>query len=163
MTAISIKIAEQAGCKDEELEILQFAGSLHDIGKIGIRDEILMKTGRLTPEEYGIIKKHSIIGEKIVKKLGLLSIEPQIIRHHHERWDGKGYPDGLKRKEIPRLARILAIADTFDAITSNRPYRPAREPEFAVKEILKNAGSQFDPELVEIFLTTYKQKRLDVI
>ncbi len=163
VTAISIKIAEQAGCKDEELEILQFAGSLHDIGKIGIRDEILMKPGRLTPEEYGIIKKHSIIGEKIVRKLGLLSIEPQIIRHHHERWDGKGYPDGLKGEKIPRLARILAIADTFDAITSNRPYRPARDSEFAVKEILKNAGSQFDPELVEVFLSIYKQKRLDIM
>ena len=161
VTALSIKIAEEARCKDEELEILQFAGSLHDIGKIGIRDEILMKPGRLTLREYEIIKTHSVIGERIVKKLGLLNLEPLIIRHHHERWDGKGYPDGLKGDDIPYLARILAIADTFDAITTNRPYRPSSKPEKAVEEIVKNSGTQFDPDLVEVFLKAYKNRKLD--
>ncbi len=158
VTQLAVEIAKEMNLSEEELDSLNIAGYLHDIGKIGIRDHILMKPGKLTKEEYEIIKTHTIIGEDIVSHLGLLPVEKSIIRHHHERWDGKGYPDGLKGKEIPKLARILAVADTYDAVTSKRPYRDARSPQEAFKEIKKNAGTQFDPEVVKA-LESYMKKR----
>jgi len=158
VTQLAVELAKEMNLTDEELDSLNIAGYLHDIGKIGIRDHILMKPGKLTKEEYEIIKTHTIIGEDIVSHLGLLPIEKSIIRHHHERWDGKGYPDGLKGKEIPKLARILAVADTYDAVTSERPYRKARTPMEAFIEIKKNAGTQFDPEVVSA-LESYMKKQ----
>ncbi len=151
VTGLAINIAKIMGCSSDELDSLRFAGHLHDIGKIGIRDQILMKPGKLTRDEYEIIKTHPVIGEEIVSHLGLLPIEKSIIRHHHERWDGRGYPDGLRGLEIPGCSRILSVADTFDAITTRRPYRDAVPVEMAMEEIEKNAGSQFDPEVVEAF------------
>ncbi len=156
VTEYALTIARQMKCNDEEMESLTFAGHLHDIGKIGIRDQILMKPGKLTDEEYEIIKTHPVIGAEIVGHLGLLKTETAIIRHHHERWDGRGYPDGLRKRDIPKLSRILAVADTFDAITSRRPYRDAKTVEFAVNEIDRNSGSQFDPDVVMAFLQSYK-------
>ncbi len=158
VTKWALGIAEEMGCAQEKLDTLAFAGHLHDIGKIGIRDQILMKPGRLTEEEYEIIKTHPVIGAEIVGHLGLLNEETAIIRHHHERWDGKGYPDGLKGEEIPDLSRILAVADTYDAITSRRPYRDARQADFAREEICNNAGTQFDPAVVEAFLSYFSNK-----
>ncbi len=151
VTQVAVSIATIMECNPEELDSLRFAGPLHDIGKIGISDQILMKPGKLTKDEYEIIKSHPVIGAEIVGHLGLLPVEKAIIRHHHERWDGKGYPDGLKQEEIPLLSRILAVADTFDAMTSCRPYRKALSIQEAEQEIKRNAGSQFDPVVVEAF------------
>ena len=145
-------IARQLNCTDEELEVINFAGSLHDIGKIGIRDDILLKPGPLTEEEFEKIKEHPVIGADIISKMGLWDREMGIIRHHHERFDGKGYPDGLKGDAIPRLARILCVADSFDAMASDRSYRKKMEKSKAVGIIKDNSGSQFDPEAVQAFL-----------
>ncbi len=159
VTEVAVSIATLMGCSAEEMDSLRFAGPLHDIGKIGISDQILMKPGKLTKDEYEIIKAHPVIGAEIVGHLGLLPVEKAIIRHHHERWDGRGYPDGLRQGEIPRLSRILAVADTFDAMTSCRPYRKALSVEKAEQEIEKNGGSQFDPEVVEAFISYLNEKR----
>jgi len=154
-------IARQMGCTEEELDIISFAGSLHDIGKIGIRDDILLKPGRLTDEEYEKIKEHPVIGADIISKLGLWDQEMKIIRHHHERFDGKGYPDGIKEDEIPKLARILCVADSFDAMASDRAYRKKMEKSKVIDIIKENSGTQFDPEAVKAFLEVADQELLD--
>ena len=123
VTRLSLAIAKAMNCTNEEQEILNVAGLLHDIGKIGIRDDILLKPGRLTNEEFDIIKQHPIIGADIMDNLGLWHREKMIVRYHHERFDGTGYPDRLKGSQIPLLARILSIADVYDAIASDRAYR----------------------------------------
>jgi len=151
VTQLSVKIAEAMGCAQDEIDTIKFAGILHDIGKISISDAILLKKGKLTKEETEVIQTHPLIGEKILQPLGLLPAERAIVRHHHERWDGNGYPDGLKGKEIPFLARIIAVADSFDAMTSNRPYRLAREYEKALDELMRCSGTQFDKEVVDAF------------
>jgi putative nucleotidyltransferase with HDIG domain len=150
-------IAKEMDCTEEELNIISFAGSLHDIGKIGIRDDILLKPGRLTDEEYEKIKEHPVIGADIISKLGLWDQEMGIIRHHHERFDGKGYPDGIKGDEIPMLARILCVADSFDAMASDRAYRKKMEKSKVLDIIKKNSGTQFDPQAVEAFLRVADQ------
>ncbi|MBU2631524.1 MAG: response regulator [Proteobacteria bacterium] len=151
-------ISEEMGCSEEELDIISFAGSLHDIGKIGIRDDILLKPGRLTDEEYEKIKEHPVIGADIISKLGLWDREMEIIRHHHERFDGKGYPDGLKGDQIPKLARILCVADSFDAMASDRAYRRKMEKSKVLDIIKENSGTQFDPEAVKAFLIIADQE-----
>ncbi|MBU0464982.1 MAG: response regulator [Proteobacteria bacterium] len=154
-------IAEEMGCTDEELDIIRFAGSLHDIGKIGIRDDILLKPSQLSAEEYKKIKEHPVIGADIISKLGLWDREMVIIRHHHERFDGKGYPDGLKGDEIPILSRILCVADSFDAIDSDRAYRKKMGKNEVFGIINENSGTQFDPEVVKAFLKVADQELLD--
>jgi len=157
VTDYSISIAKALGCSVEEIEILNVSGNLHDIGKIGIPDSILLKPDRITQSEYEVIKKHPVIGSTIIGHFNLWSQEQQIIRHHHERWDGNGYPDGLRGEEIPFLARILAVADVYDALTSDRSYRKRLDDEIAIKIIKENAGTQFDEKIVDIFLMLYKQ------
>ena len=152
VTALSIMMAEEMGLADEEVASIRFSGYLHDIGKIGIRDEILTKPGRLTAEEFEIMRTHPAIGEKIVSHLGLLQRDTSIIRHHHEAWDGSGYPDGLKGEETPLLSRIIIVADAFDAMTSNRPYRKALPVEIALKELAEKRWIQFDGNIVDLFL-----------
>jgi len=152
----STKIAKEMGISGPQLERIFLAGLLHDIGKIGIKGAILNKPSRLTPEEYEEIKKHPVIGAEILKEIKHLQDIVPVILHHHERWDGKGYPKGLKGKEIPLWSRIMAVADTFDAMTSSRPYRRALSMEEAIEEIRKNAGTQFDPEVVRMFLKIIK-------
>ncbi|MCP3941228.1 MAG: response regulator [Desulfobacteraceae bacterium] len=146
-------IAKQMGCNEEELDVINFAGSLHDIGKIGIRDDILLKPGRLNEDEYEKIKEHPVIGAEIISKMGLWDKEMKIIRHHHERYDGNGYPDGLKGDQIPKLARILAVADCYDAMASDRSYREKMEKRLVLDIIRDNSGTQFDPEAVGAFLS----------
>lgn len=157
VTDYSISIAKALGCSLEEIEILNVSGNLHDIGKIGIPDSILLKPDRLTQSEYEVIKKHPVIGSTIIGHFNLWLQEQQIIRHHHERWDGNGYPDGLRGEEIPFLARILAVADVYDALTSDRSYRKRLDDEIAIKIIKENAGTQFDEKIVDTFLMLYKQ------
>ncbi len=152
VTEFSLLIGKKMNCTEEELEILNVAGQLHDIGKIGIRDNILLKPGKLTRDEYEKIKEHPVIGADIIAKLGLWNREQDIIRHHHEKYDGTGYPDGLKGEEIPKLARILAMADAFDAMASDRAYRKGMEKTRVVSIIKECSGSQFDPLVAEIFL-----------
>jgi putative nucleotidyltransferase with HDIG domain len=144
-------LAAKMGCSKEEQDIVTVAGFLHDIGKVGICDAILLKTEPLTPAEYETIKTHPIIGEQIVQHLGYFSRESSIIRHHHEWWDGRGYPDGLIQYQIPFLARILTVADAFDAITSDRPYRVGRPFREALEELDCWAGIQFDADVVVAF------------
>jgi response regulator RpfG family c-di-GMP phosphodiesterase len=149
--ALVIKIAEAMNCSSHEIESLKIAATLHDVGKISIPDNILLKPGRLTDGEFDVIKNHSVIGENILKPLPILDTERLIIRHHHERWDGKGYPDGLHGYDIPFLSRIITVVDAFDAMTNNRPYRKAMEIKEAVSELKKNINRQFDEEIVNCF------------
>ena len=138
-------------------ETLQISALLHDIGKIGIPDHILNKHGRLTPEEYEEIKKHSPIGATILTPIKELSDVAKEVRHHQECYDGSGYPDGLKENQIPLIARIIAVADAFDAITTNRPYKKKRSVEEAIQEIKRCSGTQFDPVIVSAFLLAYEK------
>ncbi len=151
VTELAVATARAMGLSEEEVDSLQFSGYLHDIGKIGVSDRILTKPGRLSPEEYEIMRSHPAVGEGIVSHLGLLPHEKAVIRHHHERWDGGGYPDGLAGEDIPLLARVIAVADAYDAMTSTRPYRKALTVDEALAEIDKNAGIQFDRRVVEAF------------
>jgi len=157
VTGISLIIGRQLNCTGEELDILNFAGHLHDIGKIGIRDDILLKPGRLTQDEFEKIKQHPAIGANILEQLGMWEKERQIIRCHHERFDGTGYPDGLKEKQIPFLARILSVADVYDAMASDRAYRKRMEERIILKVIHEGSGTQFDPKVVAAFDHVYKK------
>jgi putative nucleotidyltransferase with HDIG domain len=144
----SCAIARQMGLRDE-LGALERAGLLHDIGKIGVSEYALLKPGRLTPEEYASIKEHSEIGARIIEMAPFLSTIVPVIRHHHERWDGEGYPAGLAGEDIPQLSRILGVADALDAMTSHRSYRNALSVTRARKELIEGRGSQFDPAVVD--------------
>jgi len=157
VTGISMIIGKQLGCSVEELDILNFAGHLHDIGKIGIRDDILLKPGRLTDEEFEKIKEHPTIGANILEQMGFWEKEREIIRCHHERYDGTGYPDGLKQEQIPLLARIMSVADVYDAMASDRAYRKRMDEKVILKIINEGVGTQFDPEVVAAFLEVYNQ------
>jgi response regulator RpfG family c-di-GMP phosphodiesterase len=138
------------------------AGKLHDIGKIGIRDEILFKRDKLTEEEYAVIKTHPENSYRIVKPVDTAGKISEYVLHHHERWDGNGgYPHNLKEKGIPVGARILAVADTFNALTSNRPYRNAKDREFALNVLLEGRGKQFDPEIVDIMYKLIRTGKID--
>jgi putative nucleotidyltransferase with HDIG domain len=160
VTEIALTLGRELQCSAEELNILNFAGPLHDIGKIGIRDEILLKPGRLTAEEFEKIKEHPVIGAKMLTQLGLWERERQIIRCHHERFDGTGYPDGLCREEIPFLARILSVADAYDAMASDRAYRQRMAEGLILEIIQKGAGSQFDPQIVDVFRQAYAEGKI---
>ena len=159
----AIIIAKAYGCSKEEIDVLDFAGRLHDIGKIGIRDDILLKSGRLTDAEYEKIKEHPLIGESIIGQLGLWDREKKIVRHHHEWYDGTGYPDGLQGDGIPFLARILSVADAYDAMVSDRAYRKEM-PNSEVLEIIKSGkGIQFDPRIVDLFLSLQSAGKFEKI
>ncbi len=152
VTNYVLSIAKEIELKEKDIETLRTAALLHDIGKIGTYDVILDKPGKLTDEEFTFIRLHPVKGEEILKPITQLKKILPIIRHHHERLDGKGYPDGLKGEEIPLCARILHVADSFDSMTADRPYRPAPGVEYAISELKKYSGVQFDHKVVEAFL-----------
>lgn len=151
VSEMAVKICGRLNLTSSEAESMRIASLLHDIGKISIPDDVLLKPGSLTVEEFQVIKQHSVIGDHILSHVVLLDKERRIIRHHHERWDGKGYPDGISGKEIPLLSRVLTVADSFDAMISDRPYRKGLSPARAIEELEKGKNSQFDGEIVDIF------------
>ena len=154
VTMYALRIAAAMELGAEEMDLIRFGGFLHDIGKIGVRDTVLLKPGGLSREEIEEIRRHAVIGDEIVKPIKFFTREREIIRHHHEHYNGAGYPDGLAGDKIPLIARILTVADSYDAMTSNRPYRNARSHGYAVSELNRCASTQFDPEVVRAFLST---------
>ncbi|MFA6149249.1 MAG: HD domain-containing phosphohydrolase [bacterium] len=154
VTMYALQVAEAMHLGPDEIDTIRFGGYLHDIGKIGVRDTVLLKPGHLSVEEMEEIRLHAVIGDEIVKPMKFFEKEREIIRHHHEHFNGSGYPDSACGREISVIARILAVADSYDAMTSNRPYRQARTREFAIGELQRCAGTQFDPEVVRVFLET---------
>ncbi|MCQ2517596.1 MAG: HD-GYP domain-containing protein [Lachnospiraceae bacterium] len=145
-------IAEKVGMSEEMQDSIFYIALLHDVGKIGIPDTIINKPDKLSDQEYEVVKKHPVIGYDILKEIEELPGIAIGARSHHERYDGKGYPDGLKGEEIPEIARIIAVADAYDAMTSNRSYRKLLEQKVVREEIVKGKGTQFDPKFAEVML-----------
>jgi len=148
-------LVRRLGWDEERLAMLRVGGPLHDIGKLGVSDDVLRKRGRLDARELAEIREHPTLGAKILLRLVAFRGAIPYVLYHHERWDGTGYPTGRSGEEIPVEARVLAIADAFDAMTSDRPYRRALSPDEALAEVERCAGTQFDPELVEIFVELF--------
>jgi putative nucleotidyltransferase with HDIG domain len=148
----AVETAQALGMTTDMVEVVRRGAMLHDLGKLSIMDTILRKPERLTSDEFSIIKSHPVVGAKILEPLRFLARETCAVRHHHERYDGTGYPDGLRGEDIPLVARLVAVADVFDAITSSRPYRTALALAPAREEIARGSGSHFDPVVVEAFL-----------
>ncbi|MCX7922810.1 MAG: HD domain-containing protein [Clostridia bacterium] len=149
---ISVAIAEAMELSDAQKKEIMIAASLHDIGKVGVSDTIINKCGALLQHEYEVIKSHPVIGEKILSKISSFVNVMKYVRHHHERFDGKGYPDGLEGENIPLGARIIAVADSYEAMSSDRPYRKALQREDIIRELKRCSGTQFDPKILELFL-----------
>ncbi len=147
------RLAAASGMSPEQVERVRIAGLVHDVGKIGVPEAVLRKPGRLTAEEFELIKLHPVIGHTILKDIGALEDVLPGVLYHHERWDGGGYPEGLAAEEIPLFGRILAVADAFDAMSSTRAYRPALPRDAVFREIAEGASTQFEPELARLFLT----------
>lgn len=152
VTALSLRLAESFGFNERDLSYIQYGTLLHDIGKLGIPEKILQKPGKLTPYEYQVVKQHPVYAHEWLLSQNEYQPAKVIPLFHHERWDGGGYPYGLKGKEIPIFARLVAVADVWDAITSDRPYRKAMDEQEALTFIASQSGTQFDPEMVERFL-----------
>ncbi|MCO1603597.1 HD-GYP domain-containing protein [Desulfosporosinus nitroreducens] len=148
---LAVAVAEEIKMSEEKIEFLKYAAALHDVGKIGVSEVILNKEGELLEVEWEAIRSHPVIGQTIIKGIKFLFDIGQVVRHHHERFDGKGYPDGIQGEEIPLESRIIAVADTYDAITSDRSYRKGRTHDEAIAELKRVAGSQLDPKIVEVF------------
>jgi len=153
VTLYSLALAKHLNLSDDLLEEIETTGLLHDIGKIAIPEKILLKPGKLTIEEYEVIKTHPALGGKLVSGIEKLKLISNWLKSHHERYDGRGYPEGLSGEQIPISSRIIAIADTYDAMTSDRSYRKALSHEEAIKEIRTCSGTQFDPNLAELFVS----------
>jgi putative two-component system response regulator len=153
VAALAARMARHLGQDDRSVWLIRQAAPLHDLGKIAIPDSILLKPGRLEPEEYEVVKTHAVLGARVLADSGseLLVVAEQIARSHHERWDGEGYPDGLAGEAIPLVARLVGVADVFDVLVHERPYKEAWTVEDAAREIRSGAGTQFDPEIVAAF------------
>jgi putative nucleotidyltransferase with HDIG domain len=154
----AVEIAEEMGLSPERVELVRKASLLHDIGKLGVRESILLKPGRLTPQEFELVKQHTHLGSTVVDNCHSLRKLVPIIHHHHERYDGRGYPDRLGGKNIPVEARILSLADAVEAMASDRPYRKALGSQEIIAEVRQNAGGQFDPVVVKAFLDIVHRK-----
>jgi putative two-component system response regulator len=152
IASMSMSLAHIAGLSQHEQRMIWYGGTLHDIGKVGISDTIIKKPSKLTPEEFEIVKQHTILGERIVTPLRYGKYIGPIVRGHHEYWNGSGYPDGLRSEGIPIGARVVTICDVFDALTTDRSYRAAYSPDYALAKLEKLSGKAFDPRLVELFL-----------
>jgi HD-GYP domain-containing protein (c-di-GMP phosphodiesterase class II) len=155
----SLAIAREMQLEKESLERVQIAALLHDVGKIGIDDAVLRKPDRLTDEEFAVIKRHPAMGANIMGPIKQLKDIIPGMRHHHESFDGNGYPDGLAGAEIPLIARIIAVADTFDAMTSDRLYQKAMDDEFVIKTVMRLSGTRYDPKVVQAFITAHPKMR----
>lgn len=155
---IALHIGQALHLPDDQLFQINFAAILHDIGKIGIPTPILNKTGPLSNEEWDMIKQHSVIGARIIAGIPFLSHVSDIILHHHARWDGTGYPSDLAGTDIPLGSRIIAVADSYQAMTSTRPYRESISHQEAIRQLTLNAATQFDPDIVAIFVKLYANK-----
>lgn len=162
VTRYAVMIGVHMGLSQDDIEILRRGSLLHDIGKIGIRDDILLKPGGLTEKEFETFREHPGIGARILGPEGPLRLIVPLVLHHHERYDGNGYPHGLKGEDIPVGARIIAVADAFEAMTADRPYRRALSVEKAVLEIQQNTGRQFDPDIVGAFMEVLKEDMADI-
>ncbi|MGE5586777.1 MAG: HD-GYP domain-containing protein [Clostridia bacterium] len=156
----SAAIARQLRMGESEVEKVEYTGLLHDIGKIGVPDELLSKSGQLRTDEFQRIQQHPVTGARILSEISFLRDVAATIRCHHERLDGHGYPNGLTERDIPFHARILAVADAYDAMTSDRPYRRGYPPEEAVRRLLAGSGKQFDPEVVRAFVEHLKKQKV---
>ncbi|HIE51807.1 MAG TPA: GAF domain-containing protein [Armatimonadetes bacterium] len=161
VTEYALLIARELGLPEGDLEVVRYGGLLHDVGKIGIRDEILLKPGRLTEEEFQIMKSHPVRGADIISPVRQLQRILPALRYHHERYTVDGYPEGLHGEDIPLIARIIGVADTYDAMTTNRPYRKALPREIALQELIRNRGVQFDPQIVDAFLRCVARGEVD--
>lgn len=155
----AVKMAQELGLSQEQQEVMQQTALLHDIGKVGVSEFILSKANRLSPQEWAEIKRHVQIGEEFLQPLQFLHIEQSMLRHQHERYDGKGYPDRLKGEEIPLYARILTVADAYDTMTAGRPYRKPLNPIEALTEMERCSGTQFDPKIVKAFAALMRKDR----
>ncbi len=158
VTDMTIKLAQLLGISKAEIEHIRRGALLHDIGKMGVPDAILLKPDKLTKEEWGIMKQHPVYAYEMLSNIDYLRPAVDIPHYHHEKWDGSGYPDGLKGEQIPLQARLFAIVDVYDALTSDRPYRPAWTKERAIEYICQNSGYHFDPEVVEAFTRLLSNK-----
>ncbi|MBI4753640.1 HD-GYP domain-containing protein [Candidatus Desantisbacteria bacterium] len=150
-------IGQRLYLSDEELKVLDIAATLHDIGRVGVEQTIWEKPGKLTDTEFESAKSHAAIGEKMLPPIPFLDRVAKVVRHHHEKYDGSGYPDCINGENIPLSARILAVADAFDAMTSERPYRERIDPIVALEEIKSLSGTQFDPLVIEAFISVWKK------
>ncbi|SIP66019.1 Cyclic di-GMP phosphodiesterase response regulator RpfG (fragment) [Mycobacterium tuberculosis] len=159
VTELTLKLARQMGLPEEDLEHLRRGAILHDVGKLGVPDAVLLKPGPLNAEEWALMRKHPTLAYQWLSGVPFLRKALAIPYAHHERWDGKGYPDGLAGEAIPLLARIFALADVYDALTSERPYKPPWSHEEALAELERQAGRQFDPQLAQVFVRQLRQGR----
>lgn len=163
VTHYSVAIAREMRLSERRVQAIEYAGFLHDMGKVGIHHDILTKPGTLTDAEWKIMREHPAIGARIVSDLDFLKGAREVVLYHHERYDGQGYPEGLKGERIPLEARIAKVADAFDAMMSNRPYRPALGKERAVEELLNGKGTEFDPSVVDAFLKVLREGKIEIV
>jgi len=162
LASLAVRLAELLGLRHDEIEAIRLGAILHDVGKIGIPDRVLLKPGPLDPEERAIVEQHPLIGDKLLEPLDLLATARPAVRHHHERWDGRGYPDRLAGEGIPLAARIVAVADSIEVMSSRQLYRKPRTPEETVAELRAHRGAQWDSEIVDLVLALIESGELEI-
>ena len=162
VTAIAEVVAARLGWDEDQIDVLRIGAALHDIGKLAVPDSVLRKPGPLSDDEFDHVRAHPQEGARMLELVGTLRAAAPFVLHHHERWDGSGYPIGAAGADIPPEARVLAVADAFDAMTSDRPYRPALSGLRAIAELEECSGTQFDPEVVAVFVEAWRQGALEM-